>query len=64
MNENCICCLSAGANGKQAASATALATVIGVGLDQVVYDLCPRHREIVNGAVRHAQQLTTSQGSK
>lgn len=54
---NCICCLSTAAHNKASATASALAAVVGLGVDQVMRDLCVSHRETVNGAVRFAQRV-------
>ena len=59
---DCICCLSHGANGVQAATLSALAAVVGLGVEQVMADLCTRHRETVNAAVRHARAATAKPG--
>ncbi len=64
MNANCICCLSDGAHTPQGATTCALAAVVGLGINQVITDLCVRHREIVNAAVRHAKDVTASGGLK
>lgn len=55
---DCICCLSDGAKNQQAATASALAAVVRLGVGQVMRDLCPRHSELVNAAARHAGNVT------
>ena len=64
MSDNCIVCLNVGARYPKNATLSTLATVVGLGIEQVMRDLCTKHSEAVNAAVRHAQAVTGRHGQE